>query len=144
MAFVNVKLTVAQREELYKEKIKNPYGSYIDITEGIRPMYLTIDKITGSWLASCYMHHDTDECIEEFIFMYKSNPIPVQAVQRINDQQVCWKITRIDFPKELLNDKERLQTSLTDAFKAYNISGWPGEESGQTKVVYGYEQGGVL
>jgi len=28
---------------------------------------------------------------------------------------------------------------LTDAFKAYNISGWPGEESGQTKVIYGYE-----
>ena len=56
-----------------------------------------------------------------------------------HEQQVCWKITRIDFPKGLLNDKEHLQILLTDAFKAYNISGWPGEESGQAKVIYGYE-----
>lgn len=137
MAFVNVKLTVAQREELHKMKIKNPYGSYRDITEGIMPTHLTIDRITGTWLTSCYTHHDTSEDIEEFIFMYKSNPIPVQAIQSIHEQQVCWKITRIDFPKELQNDKEHLQTSLTDAFKAYNLSGWPGEESGHTKVIYG-------
>ena len=76
--------------------------------------------------------------------MYKSNPIPVQAIKSIHEQQVCWKITRIDFPKGLLNDKEHFQILLTDAFKAYNISGWPGEESGHTKVIYGYEQGGVL
>lgn len=144
MTFVNEKLTPTQREELAKKKIKNPYGSFRDTTEGIMPLYLTIDKNSETWLAHCYNHHDTNNDIEEFIFMYKSNPIPVQAIKSIHEQQVCWKITRIDFPKGLLNDKEHFQILLTDAFKAYNISGWPGEESGQTKVIYGYEQGGVL
>ena len=106
MAFVNEKLTDTQREELFKKKIKNPYGSFMDITEGIKPLYLTIDKNSETWLAHCYKHHDTNDDIEEFIFMYKSNPIPVQAIKSIQKQQVCWRITRIDFPNELLNEKQ--------------------------------------
>ena len=144
MAFVNEELTETQREELFKKKIKNPYGSFRDITEGIKPLYLTIDNNSGTWLAHCYKHHDTNDDIEEFIFMYKSNPIPVQAIKSIHEQQVCWKITRIDFPKGLLNDKEHFQTLLTNAFKAYHTSGWPGEESKHTEVIYGFELGGVL
>ena len=81
MAFVNEKLTPTQREELAKKKIKNPYGSFRDTTEGIMPLYLTIDKNSETWLAHCYNHHDTNNDIEEFIFMYKSNPIPVQAIK---------------------------------------------------------------
>lgn len=125
MAFVNENLTPTQREELAKKKIKNPYGSFRDTTEGIMPLYLTIDKNSETWLAHCYNHHDTNNDIEEFIFMYKSNPIPVQAIKSIHEKQVCWKITRIDFPKGLLNDKEHLQILLTDAFKAYNIIMYP-------------------
>ncbi|MCD7840622.1 MAG: hypothetical protein LUG46_08370 [Erysipelotrichaceae bacterium] len=87
------------------------------MTEGIVPLYLTIDKNSETWLTHCYKHHDTDNVTEEFIFIYKSNPIPVQATKSIHEQQVCWKITRIDFPKELLNDKELLQIMLTDALK---------------------------
>ena len=136
MAFVNVKLTVAQREELHKMKIKNPYGSYRDITEGIMPTHLTIDRITGTWLTSCYTHHDTSEDIEEFIFMYKSKPIPVQAIQKISKQQVCCEITRIDIPQSIINDKEQFRIALTDAFKSYNLSGWLGEENGQVEVIY--------
>ena len=109
MAFVNEKLTPTQREELAKKKIKNPYGSFRDTTEGIMPLYLTIDKNSETWLAHCYNHHDTNNDIEEFIFMYKSNPIPVQAIKSIHEQQVCWKITRIDFPKGLLKDKIRTE-----------------------------------
>lgn len=135
MAFVNEKLTQTQREELVKKKIKNPYGSFRDMTEGIMPLYLTIDKKSETWLAYCYKYHDTNNDIEEFIFMYKSNPIPVQAIKSVHEQQVCWKITRIDLPNGLLNDKEHLQTSLIDAFKAYNISGMYGEENGQAKQV---------
>ena len=59
MAFVNEKLTPTQREELAKKKIKNPYGSFRDTTEGIMPLYLTIDKNSETWLAHCYNHHDT-------------------------------------------------------------------------------------
>ena len=113
MAFVNEKLTPTQREELAKKKIKNPYGSFRDTTEGIMPLYLTVDKNSETWLAHCYNHHDTNNDIEEFIFMYKSNPIPVQAIKSIHEKQVCWKITRIDFPKGLLNDKEHFQILLT-------------------------------
>ena len=131
MAFVNEKLTETQREELANKKIKNPYGSFRDMTEGIKPLYLTIDKNAEVWLAYCYKHHDTNDDIEEFIFMYKSNPIPVQAIKSIQKQQVCWKITRIDFSKELLNEKEHIQTLLTEAFKVYNISGWLEEDGGQ-------------
>lgn len=58
------------------------------------PLYLTIDKNSEIWLAHCRTHHDTDNDIEEFIFMYKSNPIPVQAIRCIYEQQVCWRITR--------------------------------------------------
>lgn len=133
MAFVNEKLTETQREELANKKIKNPYGSFRDMTEGIKPLYLTIDKNAEVWLAYCYKHHDTNDDIEEFIFMYKSNPIPVQAIKSIQKQQVCWRITRIDFPKELLNEKEHIQTLLTEAFKVYNISGWSEEDGGQAK-----------
>ena len=104
MAFVNENLTPTQREELAKKKIKNPYGSFMDTTEGIMPLYLTIDKNSETWLAHCYNHHDTNNDIEEFIFMYKSNPIPVQAIKSIHEQQVCWKITRIDFPKGLIKN----------------------------------------
>ena len=144
MAFTNEELTPTQREELFKKKIKNPYGSFMDITEGIMPLYLTIDKNAEVWLAYCYKHHDTNDDIEEFIFMYKSNPIPVQAIKSIHEQQVCWKITRIDFPKGFPNDKEHFQTLLTDAFKAYHTSGWPSEESKHTEVIYGFELGGAL
>ena len=136
MAFVNEKLTPTQREELAKKKIKNPYGSFRDTTEGIMPLYLTIDKNSETWLAHCYNHHDTNNDIEEFIFMYKSNPIPVQAIKSIHEQQVCWKITRIDFFRDLDNEKEPFQTALADAFKAYNISGRPGEENEKAKVIW--------
>ena len=37
------------------------------------------------WLAHCYTHKETLECIEEFIFMYNGQPIPVQAKKRIKE-----------------------------------------------------------
>lgn len=135
MAFVNEKLTPIQREELANKKIKNPYGSYQDIIEGINPLYLTIDKDTGTWLASCYCDRDFPE-IKEFIFMYKSNPIPVQAMRNFYANQVCWKITRIDIPNDLMSENEQIRNLLADAFKTYNISGWPGEENGQAEVTF--------
>ncbi len=136
MAFVNEKLTPTQREEISKKKIKNPYGSFKDMTEGIMPLYITIDKKAEIWLAYCYKHRDTSYDIEEFVFMYKSHPIPVQAIRSIYKQQVCWKITRIDFLRDLDNEKEQFQTALADAFKAYNISGRPGEENEKAKVIW--------
>lgn len=45
MAFINEKLTPTQREELAKKKIRNPYGSFRDTTEGIMPLYLLLTKI---------------------------------------------------------------------------------------------------
>ena len=35
------------------------------------------------WLAHCYTHKETLECIEEFIFMYNGQPIPVQAKKEL-------------------------------------------------------------
>lgn len=136
MAFVNEKLTQAQRKEIAEKKIKNPYGSFRDITEGIMPLYLTIDKNAQMWLAFCYKHRDTSYDTEEFIFMYRSHPIPVQAIKSIDKRQVCWKITRIDHFAVPDNEKEQLQAALTDAFKAYNISGCPGEECENTEVIF--------
>ena len=136
MAFVNEKLTPTQREEISKKKIKNPYGSFRDMTEGIMPLYITIDKNAEIWLAYCYTHRDASYDIEEFVFMYKSHPIPVQAIRSIYKQQVCWKITRIDFLQDLDSEKELFQTALTDAFKTYNISGRPGEENVKAKVIW--------
>lgn len=138
MAFVNEKLTPTQREELAKKKIKNPYGGFRDTTEGIMPLYLTIDKNSETWLAHCYKHHDTNNDIEEFIFMYKSNPIPVQAIKSIHEQQVCWKITRIDFPKGLLNDSELTLDYLEELAKKVSI-----EDPRANAVTYLYSGGHI-
>lgn len=129
MKFVNKKLTFSQSEEFAKRKIKNPYGSFMDITEGIRPIYLTIDKSTDTWLAWCYRHRDASENVEEFLFMYKTNPIPVQAIWEICDKQVYWRITRMDIPHDLIADKTELKNVLSEAFIIYKASGSPDDDS---------------
>lgn len=114
MPFENVRLTSEQREKIAAMKIKNTYGSYCDITKGIDPIEITIDKSTGNWLAWCYTHHDIAEHVSEFTFMYGNVPVPVQAV----NNGAAWKITRIDADEETLSDS-RFHATLTEAFKAY-------------------------
>lgn len=135
MAFINTKLTPAEREDLAKKHILNPHGSYRDTTEGIMPIYLTIDKNADMWLAHCYRHHDTDIDLSEFLFMFKFCPVPVQAQRNIHQKQVSWKITRIDLPRDLLSDKELIASTLIDAFKVYGISGSPEEENAGIEVI---------
>ncbi len=135
MAFVNIKLTATERKELAEKHIINPYGSYRDTTEGITPLYLTIDKDTGMWLASCYQHHDINIDLNEFLFMFRSCPVPVQAQRNVHQEQVSWKITRIDLPRDLLSEKEHITTALIDAFRAYGIFGSPEEENANAEVI---------
>ena len=75
MAFVNKKLSISEKKKISDMKIKNPYGNYRDIMEGITPSYITIDNSSNMWLAHCYTHKETLECIEEFIFMYNGQPV---------------------------------------------------------------------
>lgn len=135
MAFLNIKLTPTERDQLAEKHIINPYGSYRDITEGIVPIYLTIDQNTGIWLAHCYQHHDTDIDIREFLFFFNSCPVPVQAQRIIHQKQVSWKITRIDLPRDLLSEKEEITNALIDAFKVYGMSGSPEEENEGIEVI---------
>ena len=83
MAFVNKKLSISEKKKISDMKIKNPYGNYRNIMEGITPSYITIDNSSNMWLAHCYTHKETLECIEEFIFMYNGQPIPVQAKKEL-------------------------------------------------------------
>ena len=69
MAFVNKKLSISEKKKISDMKIKNPYGNYRDIMEGITPSYITIDNSSNMWLSHCYTHKETLECIEEFIFI---------------------------------------------------------------------------
>lgn len=135
MAFVNLKLTPTERKELAEKHLINPYGSYRDTTEGITPLYLTADKDTGMWLAFCYQHRDIDVDLNEFLFMFKSCSVPVQARRNVIQKQVSWIITRIDLPRDFLSDKEEITTALIDAFKAYGIFGRPEEENAEVKVI---------
>ncbi len=135
MVFVNIKLTPAERKELAKKHIINPYGSYRDITEGITPLYLTIDKNTGIWLAFCYQHHDIDIDLNEFLFLFRSCPVPVQAQRNVNQEHVSWKITRIDLPRDLLSEKEQIAAALIDAFKVYGMFGRPEDENAEVEVI---------
>jgi len=135
MAFVNIKLTPVEREELAEKHIINPYGSYRDTTVGIMPIYLTMDKDTGMWLAFCYQHHDIDIDLNEFLFMFRSCPVLVQAQRNAHQEQVSWKITRIDLPRDLLSNKEEITTTLINAFKAYGIFGQPEEKNAQVDVI---------
>ncbi len=137
MAFINIKLTSTERKELAEKHIINPYGSYLDTTEGISPLYLTTDKSTGMWLAFCYQHHDINVDLNEFLFMFKSFPVPVQAQRSVHQEQVSWKITRIDLPRDLLSEKEEITNALIDAFKVYGISGSPEEENEGIEVICG-------
>ncbi len=134
MAFINIKLTSTERKELAEKHIINPYGSYLDTTEGISPLYLTTDKSTGMWLAFCYQHHDINVDLNEFLFMFKSFPVPVQAQRSVHQEQVSWKITRIDLPRDLLGEKEEISTVLIEAFKAYGIFGRPEEEKAEVEA----------
>lgn len=136
MAFVNIELTTAERKELAGKHIINPYGSYRDITEGISPMYITEDKSSGAWLAHCYQHHDTDDDLNEFLFMFGSFPIPVQARRYINQKQASWEITRIDLPRDILSKKEQITDAIAEAFKVYGISGSPDGKITEVSVKY--------
>lgn len=118
MRFENIKLTEEQHNKLIERKIKNPYGSYLDITEGISPTHLTVDKDSGNWLAEGYNHHDIDEIIIEFTFMYENVPVFVQAEQIFQGRSVTMKITRIDENNGFTDDK-RFLDSLTEAFKVF-------------------------
>ncbi len=135
MAFLNIKLTTAEREELAEKHIINPYGSYRDSTEGIAPIYLTIDKDNDVWLAHCYQHHEAEINLNEFLFMFRSCPVPVQARRNVHQEQASWKITRIDLPRDLLSEKEKIAIALIDAFRAYGISGSPGEEKEAVEII---------
>ena len=118
MLFENIKLTKEQRNELIERKIKNPYGSYMDITEGISPTHLTVDKDSGNWLAEGYLYHDIDICLEEFTFMYDNIPVFVQAEIVYQGRFVTIKITRIDENNGFIDDK-LFRDSLAEAFKVY-------------------------
>ncbi len=112
MPFENVRLTAEERERLKAMKIKNPYGSFLNITEGIDPIDITIDKSAGDWLAWCYTHHDAP--FEEFTFMYGGVPVAVQAERGVE----LWKITRVDTDEKTLSD-DSFRTALTEAFLTY-------------------------
>lgn len=137
MAFVNIKLTPTERKELAEKHIINPYGSYRDTTEGITPLFLTTDKDAGMWLAFCYQHHDINVDLNEFLFMFKSCPVPVQAQRIVHQEQVSWEITRIDLPRDLISEKEQIAAALIDAFKAYGMFGRPEEENEGVEVICG-------
>ena len=53
MAFVNKKLSISEKKKISDMKIKNPYGNYRDIMEGITPSYITIDNSSNMWLSHC-------------------------------------------------------------------------------------------
>ena len=53
MAFVNKKLSISEKKKISDMKIKNPYGNYRNIMEGITPSYITIDNSSNMWLAHC-------------------------------------------------------------------------------------------
>lgn len=91
MAFVNKKFTISEKKKISDMKIKNPYGSYRDIMEGITPSYITIDNSSNMWLAHCYTHKETLECIEEFIFMYKDNQFLFKLKKEINARMIIWE-----------------------------------------------------
>lgn len=118
MQFEYVKLTAEQRNKLVERKIKNPYGSYMDIIEGISPLYLTVDKDSGNWLAEGYWHHDTDEFLREFTFMYENVPVYVQTETIIQERSVTIKITRIDENNGSAGNK-LFWDCLTEAFKVF-------------------------
>lgn len=119
MKFENIKLTEQQRVKLFAKKIKHPYGSFEQITEGIKPLYLTFDKDSGNWLAECYQHHDTNEIILEFLFMYENTPYPVQAWKVREENKIIWRLARIK--PEQICDSAFLE-ALTEAFKTYSES----------------------
>ena len=135
MAFVNKKLSISEKKKISDMKIKNPYGNYRDIMEGITPSYITIDNSSNMWLAHCYTHKETLECIEEFIFMYNGQPIPVQAKKRINGKNVIWEISRIDISVNMIVEDHKLINSLVAAFKVYNTTGWPEENDEAVSVI---------
>lgn len=119
MRFENIKLTEQQRVKLFAKKIKHPYGSFEQITEGIKPLYLTFDKDSGNWLAECYQHHDTNEIILEFLFMYENTPYPVQACKTREENKIVWRLARIGC--EQICDSA-FREALTEAFKTYSES----------------------
>lgn len=122
MQYENIELTEEQRNKLIERKIKNPYGSFMDITEGISPIYLTVDKDSENWLAEGYFHHDVEQTLNEFTFMYENVPVFVQAERIIQERHVTVKITRID-EKNGFNGKKPFLDSLTEAFKVFAACG---------------------
>lgn len=117
MSFENIKLTEQQRAELFARKIKHPHGSYEQMTEGIKPLYLTFDKDSGNWLTECYQGHDTNEIVLEFLFMYENIPFPVQALEVHEENKTVFRLARIE--DEQLRDAAFRET-LTEAFKTYS------------------------
>ena len=63
-------------------------------------------------VSSLLYTQETLECIEEFIFMYNGQPIPVQAKKRINGKNVIWEISRIDISVNMIVEDHKLINSL--------------------------------
>lgn len=143
MAFINVKLTKEQREEIIAKKILNPHGSFSQIQHGISPIYITIDCEINAWLTLCDIPHDTDEGVYEFLLLHNERPIPLQAISYHNngeDNKIKWEITRVDLPEELAEEKESIREIIKSAFKAYKVLGWPIENSENTFVLCGFRE----
>jgi hypothetical protein len=135
MKFVNVKLTKEQREEFAARGIKNPYGSYEDMDIGVKPIYLTINEETDTWLTWCYFDHEAAESINEFLFMYKQYPIPVQVIHTLEEATTHWKVTRLSIPDELLIEKEIIKNLIISAFETYKSTGHPDDCNPEEKTI---------
>jgi hypothetical protein len=142
MKFVNVELTKEQREEFAARGIKNPYSSFEDIRNGIKPVYLTINEETDTWLTWCYLHRDVDKHIMEFLFMYKQFPIPVQVIHTLIDEiETHWEVTRLRLPDELLSEKEVIKDLLISAFETYHATGRPDDCDPEDRTTCSFAEG---
>jgi hypothetical protein len=142
MAFVNEKLTSEQRENLKKMGIKNPYGSAEQITEGIAPLYWTINRENGTWLCWCYNQREVEDDYKEFMFVYKQTPIPIQVVcTRLKEKTSDWKVTRLDLPEGLLHEKQNIKDLIVKAFEIYKAVGWPDVSNMETMSTCSFREG---
>lgn len=122
MAFINERLTPAQKEAFVKKEIKNPHC----LSQILSPNFWTIDHERNACLINIGAYYDLPE-EEQFVFIFNSEIfLFTLQMSSISDTTRAWKFKKyvsLDSANQI--EEEPLMTIFKEALSEYKYNGLP-------------------
>lgn len=122
MAFVNERMTQAERESFIERKIPAPTWSLCTL----RSSKWTIDHERNMFLVWASQPRDDHKGKTYFVFGWNEIYIPMLLLKTwLDDMSWQWSLVEIKIPKDLIEQKQEIVSSIKEALTIYGYEGSP-------------------